>query len=196
MNRNRHHAKNTKMLARVRVRPLRARPYFDTSTTDTCTNHHRNCTYNHHHPVEVNIDYSPLLVTPFFWYPPSFGRERNPSPYNGRVLCSGKTRSSPTPTWLQIQPHHYSIDGACDSTTCDTISVTGSELGEVVRMKPGAKDALGQALQEERLHVKDMIGELFVGNSRSLGLAERVRIIEQEVTEIPSLEIKISSLED
>jgi hypothetical protein len=70
-------------------------------------------------------------------------------------------------------------------------------------MKRDAKDALGQALQEEELHVEDVRGELFVGNRRDLslaGLPERVRVLEQEITsqkiEIASQKIKSASLED
>ncbi|KAA8902718.1 hypothetical protein FN846DRAFT_1022449 [Sphaerosporella brunnea] len=62
-------------------------------------------------------------------------------------------------------------------------------------MKQAAKDALGQALQEE-LHVEDVRGELFVGNRRGLSLAGRLRVLEQQVAEIPSLKIKTASLED
>jgi len=57
----------------------------------------------------------------------------------------------------------------------------------------------GQAPQEEEHHVKDVRGEPFAGNHRGLsraGLLERVRVLEQQVAEIPSLEIKVGSLED
>jgi hypothetical protein len=90
-----------------------------------------------------------------------------------------------------------------DGTTCDAIRVTRSELGDEGGMKQDAKDALGLALQEEELHVKDVRGELFVGNRRGLNLAERFRILEQQVgglqqqvAEIPSMKTKIASLED
>jgi hypothetical protein len=57
-------------------------------------------------------------------------------------------------------------------------------------MKRGAKDALGQALNEEQLHVED-VGELFVGNPRGLNLLTRLR----ELDEIPSLTDRIVSRE-
>ncbi|KAA8895182.1 hypothetical protein FN846DRAFT_912061 [Sphaerosporella brunnea] len=100
------------------------------------------------------------------------------------------------------------LSPAEDSTTCDAILVTRSELGDEEEMKKDAKDAFGQALQEaemaltgeEELHVQDVRGELFVGNRRGLslaGLPERVRVFEQQVAslevknaEIPSLKIK------
>jgi len=71
-----------------------------------------------------------------------------------------------------------------------------SELGDDEGVKEDANDAFRQALQEEELHVTEVIGELFISNTRGLSLAERVRVIEQQFTEIPSLETKISSLED
>ncbi|KAA8892897.1 hypothetical protein FN846DRAFT_788650 [Sphaerosporella brunnea] len=87
-----------------------------------------------------------------------------------------------------------------DSTECDAILVTRSELGDEEEMKRDAKDALGQ---EEELHVEDVRGELFVGNRRGLslaGLPERVRVLEQEIAsqkiEIASQKIKSASLED
>ncbi|KAF8246111.1 hypothetical protein K440DRAFT_500655, partial [Wilcoxina mikolae CBS 423.85] len=77
--------------------------------------------------------------------------------------------------------------------------VTRSEIGGEEEMKRDAKDALEQALQEEEFHAEDMRGNPFVGNRRGLdlaGLPERVRVLEQQVAEIPSLKIKIGSLED
>ncbi|KAA8908829.1 hypothetical protein FN846DRAFT_944352 [Sphaerosporella brunnea] len=77
-------------------------------------------------------------------------------------------------------------------------------------MKQDAKDALGQALQEEELHVEDVRGELFVGNRRGLSFANykvdqadlRARVdaqdkkIASQDIKIASLDIKIASLED
>jgi len=62
-----------------------------------------------------------------------------------------------------------------DDTTCDAILVTRSEIGGEEEIKRDAKDALKQALQEKELHVKDVRGELFVGNRRGLNLAPRNR---------------------
>ncbi|KAA8893516.1 hypothetical protein FN846DRAFT_1025664 [Sphaerosporella brunnea] len=81
-----------------------------------------------------------------------------------------------------------------DSTKCDddddddAILVTRLELGEEEEMKQDAKDALGQALQEEELHVEDVRGEIFVGNRRSLSLAA------PKDMKISSLEDRVSSL--
>ncbi|KAA8893635.1 hypothetical protein FN846DRAFT_923541 [Sphaerosporella brunnea] len=89
------------------------------------------------------------------------------------------------------------------STECDAILVTRSELGEEEEMKQDAKDAPGQALQEEELHVEDVRGELFVGNRRGLSFANykvdqadlRARVDAQD-KKIASQDIKIGSLED
>ncbi|CUS15718.1 unnamed protein product [Tuber aestivum] len=62
-------------------------------------------------------------------------------------------------------------DNRCDSKTCDAILVARSQGESEDEMKRGAKDALGQALQEEELHLKEMRGEFFVPNDRGLGLA-------------------------
>ena len=88
-----------------------------------------------------------------------------------------------------------------DGVTCDTISVTRSELGEEELVKLDAKDALGQAPQEEELHVKDLRGEHSVANRRGLRLAENVGVVEQQfvmtilpqqqIDAIPSLKTKI-----
>lgn len=61
-------------------------------------------------------------------------------------------------------------------------------------MKRDAKDALEQALQEEELHVEDVRGELFVGNRRGLSLATRLRTLERQVDEIPSLKNRVASI--
>ncbi|KAA8894172.1 hypothetical protein FN846DRAFT_786850 [Sphaerosporella brunnea] len=77
-------------------------------------------------------------------------------------------------------------------------------------MKQDAKDALGQALQEEELHVEDVRGDLFVGNRRGLSFANykvdqadlRARVdaqdkkIASQDIKIASQDIKIASLED
>ena len=66
----------------------------------------------------------------------------------------------------------FSLAENDDSTTCDAILVTRSELRDEEGMKQDAKDVLGLALHEEELHVKDMRGELCVGNRRGLNLAK------------------------
>ncbi|KAF8531573.1 hypothetical protein BDD12DRAFT_800063 [Trichophaea hybrida] len=77
-----------------------------------------------------------------------------------------------------------------DDTECDAILVTRSEIGSEEELKKDAKDALGQALQEEELHVHDVRGELFVGNLRGLSFANF------KDKKIASLEVKNASLED
>ena len=73
-------------------------------------------------------------------------------------------------------------------------------------MKLDAKDALGQAPQEEELHFKDLRGELSVANRRGLRLSGGVGVVgqqfarfislQQQFAENPLLKTKIGSLKD
>ncbi|RPA90851.1 hypothetical protein L873DRAFT_1716449 [Choiromyces venosus 120613-1] len=71
---------------------------------------------------------------------------------------------------------------------CDAILVTQSKVSSEEGTKRDARDAFGQALGEEELEVKMVMGELYVGNPRGLGLAG-------VNTEIASLKGKVASLE-
>jgi hypothetical protein len=93
--------------------------------------------------------------------------------------------------------------GAESETKCDATLVARSEIRGKEEMKRDAKDALGQALEQEELHVEDVRGELFVGNRRGLnlaGLPKRVHALEDRISSLEtknvSLENKNVSLED
>ncbi|RPA92491.1 hypothetical protein L873DRAFT_1709754 [Choiromyces venosus 120613-1] len=84
---------------------------------------------------------------------------------------------------------------------CDAILVTQSKVSSEEETKRDAKDAFGQALEEEELEVKMVMGELYVGNPRGLGLAgvqERLRVLEEKDilkdTKIDSLEKNVTEL--
>ncbi|RPB04313.1 hypothetical protein L873DRAFT_1667159 [Choiromyces venosus 120613-1] len=86
---------------------------------------------------------------------------------------------------------------------CDAILVTQSKVSSEEETKRDAKDAFGQALEEEEIEVKMVMGELYVGNPRGLGLAgvqERLRVLEEKDilkdTNIASLKGKVDSLEN
>ena len=89
-----------------------------------------------------------------------------------------------------------------DSESCDAILVTQLEVGGEEDMNRDAKHALEQA-PEETLSVEELGGVLFVGNRRGLNFADRLRVLEWQVGEIPFLKTeidaykhRISSLED
>ena len=72
-----------------------------------------------------------------------------------------------------------------ESMTCRAVLSARSKVGEDEEMKEDAKDALGQALREEDLYVKDVRGELFVGNRGGLCLARtfaEVQAIKNELS--------------
>ncbi|KAA8894186.1 hypothetical protein FN846DRAFT_975501 [Sphaerosporella brunnea] len=74
----------------------------------------------------------------------------------------------------------------------DAKDALGQALQEEEEMKQDAKDALGQALQEEELHVEDVRGDLFVGNRRGLSFAN----YKVDQADLRARDIKIASLED
>jgi len=62
--------------------------------------------------------------------------------------------------------------------------------------KPGAKGGSEEAPQEEELYVT---GKLSISNRHGLSLIdllERVRVLEQQVAELPALKVKVTSLEN
>ncbi|RPA89136.1 hypothetical protein L873DRAFT_1832076 [Choiromyces venosus 120613-1] len=61
--------------------------------------------------------------------------------------------------------------GDQDDPKCDAILVTKSKTGSEEAMKNEAKDALGQALQDEELKVEKVRGEHFISNRHGLGFA-------------------------
>ncbi|RPA91662.1 hypothetical protein L873DRAFT_1713016 [Choiromyces venosus 120613-1] len=71
---------------------------------------------------------------------------------------------------------------------CDAILVTQSKVSSEEETKRDAKDAFGQALAEEELDVKMVMGELYVGNPHGPGLAGLT-------TEVASLKGEVNSLE-
>ncbi|RPB05784.1 hypothetical protein L873DRAFT_1832544 [Choiromyces venosus 120613-1] len=90
-----------------------------------------------------------------------------------------------------------------DDSECDAILVTQSKTGSEEEMKSEAKDAPGQAPQEEELEVENVRGELFVGNRRGLGFAglpERVRALKEKTSALEerasALKQRPSALED
>ncbi|PWW80032.1 hypothetical protein C7212DRAFT_361502 [Tuber magnatum] len=90
-----------------------------------------------------------------------------------------------------------------EDPTCDAILVTQSMTGSVDDMKRYAHDAFEQTLEVEELDVREVMGELYVGNVRGLGLAglpERVRILEENDTaknaKIAELDANIAELND
>ena len=83
-----------------------------------------------------------------------------------------------------------------DDTGCDAILIARSEVGNEEDMKVSAKDALGQALLEEELHVEDVRGELVVANRRGLSLAGLPARVDAFTDEVTAQRAKIASLED
>ncbi|RPA88551.1 hypothetical protein L873DRAFT_1796594, partial [Choiromyces venosus 120613-1] len=61
--------------------------------------------------------------------------------------------------------------GDQEDPKCDAILLTQSKVSSEEDTKRDARDAFGQALEEEELEVKMVMGELYVGNPRGLGLA-------------------------
>jgi len=62
-------------------------------------------------------------------------------------------------------------------------------------MRADAKQALNQTLQD---HVEDVNGSLWVGNRRGLDLTGLLHrsVLEGQITEVPLLKLRITSLED
>ncbi|RPA91452.1 hypothetical protein L873DRAFT_1794850 [Choiromyces venosus 120613-1] len=80
------------------------------------------------------------------------------------------------------QKNHEALSpGDQDDPKCDAILVTKSKTGSEEAMKNEAKDALGQALQDEELKVEKVRGEHFIGNRHGLGFAgvlQNLRVLE------------------
>ncbi|RPA91705.1 hypothetical protein L873DRAFT_1712766 [Choiromyces venosus 120613-1] len=90
-----------------------------------------------------------------------------------------------------------------EDPTCDAILVTQSMIGSVDDMKRDAHDAFKQTLEVEGLEVREVMGELYVGNPQGLGLAglpDRIRILEAKIAgheaKITGHEAKIAELTD
>lgn len=85
-----------------------------------------------------------------------------------------------------------SRESTYESTTCNAVLLTESTIGDDKEIKGEAKDALGQALQEEDLYVEDVRGKHFVGRF----LARRAAEVRAVKDELASLKDEIASLED
>ena len=82
-----------------------------------------------------------------------------------------------------------SRESTYESTTCNAVLLTESTIGDDKEIKEEAKDALGQALQEEDLYAEDVnkYGRFLAG------LAAEVRAVKDELA---SLKDEIASLKD
>ncbi|RPA91453.1 hypothetical protein L873DRAFT_1714083, partial [Choiromyces venosus 120613-1] len=83
-----------------------------------------------------------------------------------------------------------------DDPKCDAILVTKSKTGNEEEMKDEARDALGQALQEEELEVDHVMGEPFISNRCGLYFAaypECLHVLEERDSAHEEIESTLKS---